>query len=130
MASLFTRIIQGEIPCHKVAENDDFFAFLDINPIARGHTLVVPRVEVDRFFDLDDDVLAGMLPFAKPISAALDRVVDCDRVGLMVAGLDVPHAHLHLVPISGTGELSFANARPADQDELAATAAAIREALA
>ena len=118
MSSIFTKIINGEIPCHKIAENDQFFAFLDIRPIAPGHTLVIPKVEIDRFFDLDNDVLSHFLPFAKPIAEAIEKVVPCERVGLMVAGLEVPHAHLHLVPIRTIGDLSFANAQPADQDAL------------
>ena len=118
MSSIFTKIINGEIPCHKIAENDQFFAFLDIRPIAPGHTLVIPKVEIDRFFDLDNDVLSHFLPFAKPIAEAIEAVVPCERVGLMVAGLEVPHAHLHLVPIRTIGDLSFANAQPADQDAL------------
>ncbi|MGC6368006.1 MAG: HIT family protein [Candidatus Marinamargulisbacteria bacterium] len=118
MSSIFTKIINGEIPCHKIAENNQFFAFLDIRPIAPGHTLVIPKIEIDRFFDLDNDVLSHFLPFAKPIAEAIENVVPCERVGLMVAGLEVPHAHLHLVPIRTIGDLSFANAQPADQDAL------------
>lgn len=118
MSSIFTKIINGEIPCHKIAENDQFFAFLDIRPIAPGHTLVIPKIEIDRFFDLDNDVLSHFLPFAKPIAEAIEKVVPCERVGLMVAGLEVPHAHLHLVPIRTIGDLSFSNAQPADQDAL------------
>ena len=118
MSSIFTKIINGEIPCHKIAENDQFFAFLDIRPIAPGHTLVIPKVEIDRFFDLNNDVLSHFLPFAKPIAEAIENVVPCERVGLMVAGLEVPHAHLHLVPIRTIGDLSFANAQPADQNTL------------
>ena len=90
MSSIFTKIIHGEIPCHKIAENDQFFAFLDIRPIAPGHTLVIPKVEIDRFFDLDNDVLSHFLPFAKPIAEAIEKVIPCERVGLMVAGLEVP----------------------------------------
>ncbi len=129
MATLFTRIIHGEIPSHSIAEDDQFFAFLDINPINPGHTIVVPKVETDRFFDLDEADLSGILPFAKPIAAAIETVVDCNRVGLLVAGLEVPHAHLHLVPITGTGELTFAKAKAADLDDLAAMAKKIRNAL-
>ena len=125
MSSIFTKIIHGEIPCHKIAENDQFFAFLDIRPIAPGHTLVIPKVEIDRFFDLDNDVLSHFLPFAKPIAEAIEKVIPCERVGLMVAGLEVPHAHLHLVPIRNIGDLSFANATPADQDDLAIIAGKI-----
>ena len=129
MSSIFTKIIQGDIPCHKIAENEHFFAFLDIRPIAPGHTLIVPKVEIDRFFDLDNDLLSTIMPFAKPIATAIEAVVPCDRVGLMVAGLEVPHAHLHLVPIQGIGDLSFANAKPATNDALAAMAKQITAAL-
>ncbi len=99
MASIFTRIIQGEIPCYKIAENDQFIAFLDINPVAKGHTLVVPKVEIDYLFDQPDDVLAAMLPFAKKIARAIDEVTGCIRTGIIVEGLEVPHSHLHLIPI-------------------------------
>jgi len=129
LSSIFTKIIQGDIPCHKIAENEHFFAFLDIRPIAPGHTLIVPKVEIDRFFDLDNDLLSTIMPFAKPIATAIEAVVPCDRVGLMVAGLEVPHAHLHLVPIQGIGDLSFANAKPATNDALAAMAKQIIAAL-
>lgn len=130
MSTIFTKIINGEIPSHKIAENDTFFAFLDIRPIAPGHTLVIPKVEIDKFFDLESSILAKFLPFSKPIAAAIEQVVPCERVGLMVAGLEVPHAHLHLVPIQSIGDLSFANARPADQDDLGSMATKIRNKLA
>jgi len=129
LSSIFTKIIQGDIPCHKIAENEHFFSFLDIRPIAPGHTLIVPKVEIDRFFDLDNDLLSTIMPFAKPIATAIEAVVPCERVGLMVAGLEVPHAHLHLVPIQGIGDLSFANAKPATNDALAAMAKQIIAAL-
>ncbi len=130
MPSLFTRIIRGEIPCHRVAEDARFLAFLDINPINPGHTLVVPKQEVDVFFEQDDATLAAILVFAKPIAHALKQVVPCKRVGLLVAGLEIPHAHLHLVPLAGEGELTFARAKRADPAELAALAAKLRAALA
>lgn len=129
MSSVFTKIIDGEIPCHKIAEDDQFFAFLDIRPVHEGHTLVVPKQEVDYLFDLGDDVLAGILTFAKPIAKALEQVVTCERVGVVVAGLEVPHAHVHLIPFSSMSELSFAHAKPADMDELAALGGRIRAAL-
>ena len=127
--SIFTRIIQGEIPCHKLLEDDRYFAFLDIRPMAPGHCLVIPKEQVDKFFDQTEELLAGMLPFAKRLSDALEQVIPCDRVGLMVAGLEVPHAHLHLVPINDIGQLSFANSQPANPDELADLAEKIRAAL-
>jgi histidine triad (HIT) family protein len=109
MASIFTRIINGEIPCYKVAEDDHFLAFLDINPLAKGHTLVVPKKEVDYIFDLDDDLLSSMILFAKKVAKAIDKSVKCNRVGIAVIGLEVPHAHIHLVPITNMGDLNFAN---------------------
>ena len=127
MASLFTKIIDGDIPCHKICENDDYLAFLDIRPINPGHTLVIPKKETDYIFDVDDDLLGGMLIFAKRIAHAIEKEVDCQRVGIMVAGLEVPHAHIHLIPIFKIPDLNFANAKPADNDELAKVAERIRQ---
>jgi histidine triad (HIT) family protein len=107
MPTIFTRIINREIPAHIVSENDRFIAFLDINPLVLGHTLVVPKVEVDYIFDLDDNTLAAMLVFAKPIARAIASVVPCQRIGLSVIGLEVPHTHLHLVPINSADDLNF-----------------------
>ena len=107
MASIFTRIINGEIPCYKVAEDADYFAFLDINPLAEGHTLVVPKKEVDYIFDLDDDVLAGMMVFAKKVAAKIKTKVDCKRVAVVVLGLEVPHAHIHLIPMQDENDVDF-----------------------
>ena len=129
MATIFTMIINGEIPCHKVAEDDDFFAFMDIRPINRGHVLVVPKVEIDRLFDLTDAMLARIMIFAKPIADALEEIIDCERVGVMIAGLEVPHAHLHLIPFNEGNELTFARAADADPDDLAAIAAQLVDAL-
>ena len=129
MSTLFTKIINGEIPCHKIHENERFFSFLDIRPISRGHTLVIPKVEVDVFFQLDDQHLSEILTFSKPISKAIEAVVPCNRIGLMVAGLEVPHAHLHLVPITEITQLSFAYAKPADHADLAVLAEEIRNSL-
>ncbi len=129
MPTLFTRIVQGEIPCHRIAEDDRFFAFMDIRPINPGHVLVIPRREVAYLFDLPGEELGALMQFAQPIAKAIESVVPCERIGVLVAGLEVPHAHLHLVPITGEGELTFARARPADQDELAELAAKIRQAL-
>ena len=109
MATVFTKIINGEIPCYKVAENDKFFAFLDINPLSKGHTLVVPKQEVDYIYDLDDQSIAEINVFAKKIALAIEKTVECNRIGIAVIGLEVPHAHIHLVPISGLGDLNFAN---------------------
>ncbi len=107
MATIFTRIIQGEIPCYKIAENDDFFAFLDINPLAKGHTLVVPKRETDYLFNLDDEELAKMMVFAKKVAAAIEKAMPCKRIAVAVIGLEVPHAHIHLVPITNEGDLDF-----------------------
>ncbi len=109
MASIFTRIIKGEIPCYKVAENDEFFAFLDINPLSRGHSLVVPKIEVDYIFDLDEDMYARMNVFAKKLAHAIEKSVRCKRIGIAVIGLEVPHAHIHLVPINEINDLNFSN---------------------
>ena len=107
MASIFTRIINGEIPCYKVAEDDNYFAFLDIRPLARGHTLVVPKKETDYIFDLDNELLAGMIVFSKRVGLAIERVVPCKRIGMTVLGLEVPHAHIHLVPINSVYDIDF-----------------------
>ena len=107
MASIFTRIIEGSIPCYKIAENDDCFAFLDISPVRLGHTLVIPKVEVDDLFDLDDTLLAKMLPFAKEVARKIKAVVPCSRIGLSVVGLEVPHAHIHLLPIEGLRDIDL-----------------------
>jgi histidine triad (HIT) family protein len=105
--TLFSKIISGEIPSYKIAENERFFAFLDIFPLREGHTLVVPKLEVDRFFDIPDEYLAGLMLFAKPIAHAIERSFDCNRCGLSVVGLEVPHAHLHLIPIDRADDLNF-----------------------
>jgi len=109
MATLFTRIIKGEIPCYKVAENDRYFAFLDINPLKAGHTLIVPRQEVDYLFDLDDNDLAGMMVFSKKVSAAIKAAYPCNRIGVAVLGLEIPHAHIHLVPMDSMDDINFKN---------------------
>jgi histidine triad (HIT) family protein len=127
MPSIFTRIIKGEIPCEKILEDADFFAFLDIRPINPGHTLVVPKAEVDELFEVSDDILAKAMPFAKRVAAALKQSVPCRRIGVIVAGFEVPHAHIHLIPIEAEGELSFARARPAKPEELAVIGKRIRE---
>jgi histidine triad (HIT) family protein len=105
--TVFSKIIAGEIPSYKIAENDKFFAFLDIFPLREGHTLVVPKVETDKFFDLDDQYLSGMLVFAKPIAHAIEKAFRCNRCGISVVGIEVPHAHLHLIPINSANDLNF-----------------------
>ncbi len=109
MSSIFSKIIKGEIPCYKIAEDENYFAFLDINPLQEGHTLVVPKVEVDYIFDLDDEMLAGMMIFAKKIVSALDKAIPSKRVGVAVLGLEVPHAHIHLVPLQCETDINFSN---------------------
>lgn len=126
MASLFTKIVKGEIPCHKVMEDANYLAFLDIRPINPGHTLVISKLEIDYIFDLNDDLLAGLLIFSKKVAHKIKKVVDCQRIGIMVAGLEVPHAHVHLVPISSVGDLNFAKAQLASSDALAKLAQEIR----
>lgn len=126
MPTLFTKIISGDIPCAKLFENDRFFSFLDIRPMTRGHALLVPKQEVDYVFDVQDDLLQEMLVVAKPIAQAIEKNVSCQRIGLLVAGLEVPHCHIHLVPIQGVGDLNFANASEADPDDLKDLAAKIR----
>jgi len=105
--TIFSKIIAGQIPSYKIAENENFYAFLDIFPLCEGHTLVVPKIETDKFFDMDDRYLASMLVFAKPIAHAIEKAFDCNRCGLSVVGLEVPHAHLHLVPINSADDLNF-----------------------
>ncbi|MBS3806687.1 MAG: HIT family protein [Bacteroidales bacterium] len=107
MASLFTKIINGEIPSYKIAEDENYYAFLDINPLKKGHTLVVPKVEVDYFFDLDDETISGMMVFAKQVARAIDRAIECKRVGVVVLGMEVPHAHVHLIPLNKEIDASF-----------------------
>jgi histidine triad (HIT) family protein len=105
--TIFSKIIKGEIPSYKIAEDEKFFAFLDINPLVEGHTLVVPKIEVDKIFDLSDEYLAGMMLFAKPIAKAIEKSFRCNRCGIAVVGLEVPHAHMHLVPINSIDDLNF-----------------------
>lgn len=105
--SVFTKIINGELPCHKIAENEDFIAFLDIDPLVKGHVLVVPKTEVDKIYDLPEKYLAGMLLFAQPIAKAIEKSFDCKRCGISVIGIEVPHTHMHLVPINSANDLNF-----------------------
>jgi histidine triad (HIT) family protein len=107
MSTIFSRIISGEIPSYKIAEDKDFYAFLDINPLAKGHTLVVPKQEIDYIFDLDDKLLADMMVFSKHIAEAIRKVIPCKRVGIAVLGLEIAHAHIHLIPINALGDINF-----------------------
>jgi histidine triad (HIT) family protein len=130
MASIFSKIISGDIPCHKVAESEDFFAFLDIAPLAVGHTLVVPKREVDRYFDLSDEEIASINIFAKVVAEAIEKIVPCKRIGVAVIGLEVPHAHIHLIPLNSVEDINFEREKlELTQEELADTARQIREAL-
>lgn len=127
MATIFSRIVAGEIPCHKIAEDDEFFAFLDINPVAVGHTLVIPKKEVDYIFDIDDQMLGRMMAFAKRVAQALETAIECKRVGLAVMGLEVPHAHIHLIPITKESDMNFfGKKKEMAQEELAAVAEKVR----
>lgn len=126
MPTIFSRIISGEIPCHKIAENETYFAFLDIMPLAPGHVLVVPKIPVDYIFDVDDDILAGMLPFAKRIAHAMEKVIPCERIGVSVIGLEVPHAHMHLIPLRTMDDINFSRPKlKMSNEELAEIAAKI-----
>jgi len=107
MATIFSKIVKGEIPSYKIYEDDRYYAFLDINPLAKGHTLVIPKLEVDYIFDLDDDLIGDMLTVSKKIALAIDKTMDCKRVGMAVLGLEVPHAHIHLIPINDLHDIEF-----------------------
>ncbi len=109
MSSIFSKIIAGDIPSYKIAENDKFYAFLDINPLAKGHTLVIPKQEIDYIFDLNDDLLAELHVFAKQVAKKIEKVIPCERIGVAVIGLEVPHAHIHLIPMNEVGDMNFAN---------------------
>ena len=130
MASIFTRIISGEIPCYKIAEDENYFAFLDIFPLAKGHVLVVPKVEIDYIFNLDDNTLSGLSVFAKKVALAVQKSVPCVRVGVAVIGLEVPHAHIHLVPLNHIEDINFSRPKlKLEKEELEQIAAAIRSNL-
>jgi histidine triad (HIT) family protein len=109
MSSIFTKIIKGEIPCYKIAEDADFLAFLDVNPNAKGHTLCVPKQEIDKIFDLEDDLYLGLMQFSKKVAVALEKTIQCNRIGMAVIGLEVPHAHVHLIPLNEMDEMRFKN---------------------
>jgi len=129
MPSIFSRIINGEIPAWKVAESEHFLAFLDVNPLAKGHTLIVPKVETDYFFDLSDEEISGIMLFSKKVASALRSTLPCLRIGMSVIGLEVPHAHIHLVPLKNMGDINFSNSRlNLSAEEMEAVAASIRSA--
>jgi histidine triad (HIT) family protein len=115
--TIFSKIIKGEIPSYKIAENDKFFAFLDIFPLREGHTLVVPKTEIDNLFDLGDEYLSQLLLFARPIAKAIEKAFPCNRCGISVIGLDVPHAHVHLIPINSANDLNFTQHKPKASEE-------------
>ena len=130
MATIFSKIIAGEIPSYRIHEDDRYYAFLDINPLAEGHTLVIPKVETDYLFDVDDDLLAGMMVFSKKVARAIDQTMDCKRVGVAVLGLEVPHAHIHLVPINSLHDIEFSKPKlKFSEEEFRATAAKISAAI-
>ncbi len=127
MASIFTKIVEGEIPAHKIAENDKFLAFLDVMPLVEGHVLVIPKNEIDYIFDIEDEMLAEMMIFAKSIAKPLKQAIPCKRIGVAVVGLEVPHAHIHLVPMNQMNDINFMQEKMSPtQDELAETAKKIK----
>ncbi len=129
MATIFTKIINGEIPCYKIAEDENYFAFLDIRPLNAGHTLVVPKKEVDYIFDLKDDELQGLILFAKKIANAIKKSIDCERIGMTVIGLEVPHTHIHLSPISSVHDLDFRNTKEISKEKMLEIAEKIKSNL-
>jgi histidine triad (HIT) family protein len=124
--TIFTKIINGEIPCYKIAEDDNFFAFLDINPNTKGHTLCIPKQETDRLFDLDDNLYLGLMQFSKKIALAIKKTVPCDRVGMTVIGLEVPHAHVHLIPLNEMDDMRFLKKVSMTKEEFEALAKSIQ----
>ncbi len=126
MASLFTKIINGEIPCYKVAESDEFLAFLDINPNTKGHTLCIPKIEVDKIFDLDENTYNGLMLFSKQVAVAIEKTIDCKRVGMSVIGLEVPHVHVHLIPLNTMEDARFTTKSTFTSEEFVEIAEAIR----
>ena len=118
MATIFSRIIKGEIPCYKIAENDEFFAFLDVNPIQKGHTLVVPKEEISYIFDIDDDKLGRYMAFSKRVASAIKAAIPCVKVGIAVVGLEVPHSHIHLVPLNNVNDMSFEHKMTLEKAEM------------
>lgn len=129
MPTIFTKIIEGEIPCYKIAETDQFLAFLDVNPNAKGHTLCIPKQEINKLFDIEDDLYLGLMHFSKKVAIALEKAIDCKRVGMAVIGLEVPHAHVHLIPLNEMDEMRFQNKVSLSKEEFEATAKAIQSQL-
>jgi histidine triad (HIT) family protein len=129
MASIFTKIVNGEIPCYKIAEDENFLAFLDVNPNATGHTLCIPKQEIDKIFDLDDANYLGLMQFSKKIAIALEKAIPCKRIGMSVIGLEVPHAHVHLIPLNEMDEMRFQNKVRLSKEEFEALVKKIQENL-
>jgi len=129
MASVFTQIVNGDIPCHKILEDDQYLAFLDINPIRPGHTLVITKRQIDYIFDLEDNLLSGLMIFSKIVGTSIKKATYCQRVGVVVAGYEVPHTHVHLIPTNSMSDFNFALSQQADQGELAAMVTKIQEYL-
>ena len=126
MSSIFTKIINGEIPCYKIAEDENFLAFLDVNPNAKGHTLCIPKQEINKIFEMEDDLYVGLMQFSKKIAVALEKTVPCKRIGMAVVGLEVPHAHVHLIPLNEMDEMRFHNKVSLSKDEFEALAESIK----
>ena len=129
MSSIFIKIVNGEIPCYKIAEDDNFLAFLDVNPNAKGHTLCIPKKEIDKIFDMDDALYLGLMQFSKKIATALEKAVPCKRVGMAVVGLEVPHAHVHLIPLNEMDEMRFQNKVSLTKEEFESLAKSIQKYL-
>ncbi|WP_018478288.1 HIT family protein [Pontibacter roseus] len=129
-ASIFTKIVNGEIPAYKIAEDDRYLAFLDVFPTTKGHTLVIPKQQIDYLFDLDDALYLGLMAFAKKVAAAVEKAVPCKRIGVAVVGLEVPHAHVHLIPINKMADMNFANKQKFSKEEFEEVAEKIRQAYA
>lgn len=129
MSSIFTKIIKGEIPCYKIAEDENFLAFLDVNPNAKGHTLCIPKQEINKIFDIEDDLYLGLMAFSKKIAVALEKTVACKRIGMAVIGLEVPHAHVHLIPLNEMNEMRFQNKVSLTKEEFEDLAKAIQSNL-
>ena len=129
MSSIFSKIVNGEIPCYKVAEDDNFLAFLDVNPNALGHTLCIPKKEIDKLFDLDDELYLGLMQFSKKVAIALEKAIPCKRIGMTVIGLEVPHAHVHLIPLNEMDDIRFQKKITLSKEEFVALAIKIQEKL-
>lgn len=127
--SIFTKIVKGEIPCYKIAEDENFLAFLDVNPNAKGHTLCIPKKEIDKFFEIDDDLYVGLMLFSKKVAIALEKTIPCKRIGMAVIGLEVPHAHVHLIPLNDMDEMRFQNKVSLTKEEFEALAQNIQNNL-